>query len=167
MTEKCGAPSCPHCQRDPRIKVYIASRYEDRADALALKKYLEDNNFIVVAGWLLPQDDNQPMVAIKHDTKLCNVIGQRAVKDIDDCDVLVAMSPKKAHGNGTGGRHVELGIAIGLGRGTIVFGERENVFHHRSATLLVTEQPDLLNAIPFAYASRNDFAKRFGEIMGV
>jgi hypothetical protein len=143
--------NCPHCRRTLALKVYIASRYEDRDEAIELKKWLEQHGFTVVAQWLTPKDDNQPMSKIKEDRALCGELGDRAVQDIFECDVLVAMSPRKAHGNGTGGRHVELGIAIGFQRGTVVLGEPENVFHFRKQTVLAFDRAYLPKAIALAY----------------
>lgn len=144
--------NCPHCFRDLALKVYIASRYEDREDALALKKFLEEHGFIIVAQWLTPKDDDQPMEKIKDNVELVQEIGERAIRDIYESDVIVVMSPKKAHGTGTGGRHVELGIAMGSQKGIVIYGERENVFHFSKVALHVQERNDLVIQIRMAHS---------------
>ena len=55
-----------------------------------------------------------------------------ATDDLEDvlaAEVLMAFTEEPRSGNSRGGRHVELGIALGTGRHRIVIvGPRENVF---------------------------------------
>ena len=108
-------------------KVYVAGRYQDRDDCIRIKDRLIQEGFTVVARWLEIGDAANPMSVIKADPDLCDAIATRDVEDIEDADVLVLCSPAKAHGSGTGGRHVEFGIAQGSGKSRILLGERENV----------------------------------------
>jgi hypothetical protein len=50
--------------------------------------------------------------------------------DVEACDMLIAFTepPRAAGGRNRGGRHVELGIAIGQGKLIAIVGPRENLF---------------------------------------
>jgi hypothetical protein len=152
-------PTCPHCYRDTGIKVYVAARYEDRDDALSVKKFLNEHGFAVTSTWLLPSDADNPMEKIKKTPGLCEQLSETAEHDITLSDALVVLSPEKAHRSGTGGRHTEVGIAIALNKGIVLYGSPENVFHYRKSILTVPwgERPGLVHAIQTAYEkSRHD-----------
>ncbi|HZZ79636.1 MAG TPA: hypothetical protein VFE62_14040 [Gemmataceae bacterium] len=49
--------------------------------------------------------------------------------DVQACDLLIAFTEQpSAGGRNRGGRHVELGIAIGQGKRIMIVGPRENIF---------------------------------------
>ena len=50
-------------------------------------------------------------------------------EDVRHADVCVAFTEAPDEAQGRGGRHAELGIALGLGHRVIVIGPREHVFH--------------------------------------
>jgi len=59
--------------------------------------------------------------------------GAAAVMDLDDlarADEVIAYTETAAAGYLTGGRHVELGYAIAVGKPIWLVGPPENVFHH-------------------------------------
>ena len=120
----------PKSNYDP-IKLYIASRFQDREDALALKERLQARGALVTSTWLTPLDGNNAnMATLNGRYQECRA---RATCDLDDIvgsDAVVVMSPLKAHKSGTGGRHVELGFAVGVGKPVFLLGSRENVFHY-------------------------------------
>jgi len=130
------------------LKVYIASRFPDRDDCLYLKGQLEARGYQVTSTWLTPADGNSAnMATLRGKHVECR---QRAIKDIEDikaADVVVLMSPKKAHRNGTGGRHVECGISIALGKPIILVGERENVFHYHPLVRVVGDEMGVYGAL--------------------
>ena len=119
------------------LKIYIASRWDDREDALLIKKFIEDKGLVCTSTWLTPHDE-QGMDALKN--AAIEKPRQRAVKDfedIDDADVYLVYSPKKSHRNGTGGKHVELGWALAHGKRCVLIGERENIFHYHPMVSVV------------------------------
>ena len=119
------------------LKIYIASRWDDRPDALLIKKFIEDKGLICTSTWLTPHDE-QSMDALKGGA--IEKPRQRAVKDFEDidaADVYLVYSPKKSHRNGTGGKHVELGYALAKGKTCVLVGERENIFHYHPAVRVV------------------------------
>lgn len=128
------------------LKAYVAARWDDREDALFIKDCIEKAGIICTSTWLTPHD-NQSMDALKAKTDVVSVARQKAIKDfedIDESDILVLYSPKKAHRNGTGGKHVETGYALATGVPVFILGERENIFHYHPLVQVVDGVADLL-----------------------
>lgn len=112
-----------------KLKVYLASRWEDRDEIIGYRDYLEKAADIEsTSRWLTPTHPRlQRKVA--QDKKTGRTVQARDIEDILRADIVIVFSPRKAHGNGTGGRHVECGIAIGTGKKVLLCGIPENVFH--------------------------------------
>jgi hypothetical protein len=70
-----------------------------------------------------------------------------ASKDDDDVraatDGLILISETKGH-RVNGGKHVETGLALGLGRKVYVLGRRENIFHWHPLVRVFERYEDLL-----------------------
>ncbi len=66
--------------------------------------------------------------------------------DVLSADALVCFSEATGEG-GNGGRHVELGMALALGRRVIVIGRREHIFHHLPEVELVETWPEALRLL--------------------
>ena len=67
-------------------------------------------------------------------------------------DALVALNPPGWESKGTGGRHVELGSALTLGRPVILLGPRTNTFHHHSDVQMVDTATGVLTALTSLWA---------------
>lgn len=55
-----------------------------------------------------------------------------AMEDCDDvreCDWMISLM-QEPRDNSRGGRHIEFGMALGLGKRLTIIGPRETVFHH-------------------------------------
>jgi nucleoside 2-deoxyribosyltransferase len=50
------------------------------------------------------------------------------LSDVEDCDVIIAFTEAPRSSASRGGRHVELGLALGMGKEIVVVGYRENIF---------------------------------------
>lgn len=114
-----------------RVKIYIAAPYPLRDEAIRVMRMLEVGGLEVTSRWLKAPDD----LADEH-----------ARKDLDDvaaADVLLALNPEGWANQGTGGRHVELGYAIALGKPIVLVGERTNIFHYLSNIKIVDDSEDL------------------------
>lgn len=98
--------------------VYLAARFPRRADMLARAGELHADGHVVTSRW------------VWGDEGLTDA--QRAQDDIHDlsrAEVVVSFTePPEVYS--TGGRHVELGLALALRKRVVVVGHRENVFHH-------------------------------------
>ena len=113
------------------MKVYLAGRYQEQAAMRACRDEWADK-ISVTARWI----DG------KHDGVAPQICCLDDLADIDAADALVLWNPKAQHGNGRGGRHVELGYALAREKRIIIIGDRENVFHWHPAIEHVADFPD-------------------------
>lgn len=117
------------------MKVYIAAPYEWRAYAQLLQPQIEKLGCVVLAAWLHTQNPESSAEA------------RIDLDDIDAADAIIVLNPPGMERSGTGGRHVELGYALGRGKHVFLVGEATNVFHHLSTIVRVPTHDQLLDAI--------------------
>src|SRR5688572_468644 len=108
-------------------RVYIAAPYPIRDRAIAMMRVFEAHHLEVTSRWLKAPDT------------LSDEHAQKDLQDVARADVLVAVNPVSWESSGTGGRHVELGYALALGKPVLLVGERSNIFHHLHAITVVGE----------------------------
>lgn len=101
------------------VRVYIAARTEDQARAAAVRDSLRHYGIGCTSRWL----------DLLEVPRVSTAGARVCVEDIQRADVVILLNPREAHRTGTGGRHTELGIAIGCGKPALVLGDAENVFH--------------------------------------
>lgn len=109
------------------MNVYIAAPYEARKAAVALAAVVESLGCSLCASWLTPEHNDDG-----KNSPLGDVPVVHALEDLEDvlaCDIFIVLNPKGFERSGTGGRHVELGVAIATRKPIILIGERTNVFH--------------------------------------
>ncbi len=108
-------------------KIYFAARYQHHPKLVVLASHLRALDIETTSRWI--QGEHQAPDADLHTN--APLVQQFALEDLEDvcaADTLVALAePLRAHTRG--GRHVELGMALALGKRVIVVGEPENVFH--------------------------------------
>lgn len=113
--------------------IYLAARYSRRTEMLEHREALNALGYIVTSRWIEGLHVLSPDgAANEHGDQGAGAIerGQFATVDLDDvtqADTLIAFTEEPRTAS-RGGRHVELGIAIGHGKRVIVVGPRENVF---------------------------------------
>jgi hypothetical protein len=120
---------------------YLAARYTRRLELCGYRAELQALGIDVPARWLngSHQLDNQGQPLGDAGELLFEIGSPEADRhrqkfaqdDYDDvlaADRLIAFTEQPRSGNSRGGRHVELGIALGRGIPTVVIGPRENVF---------------------------------------
>ena len=128
--------------------IYLAARYTRRLELCGYRDQLEALGYEVPARWLngMHQLDNdgKPIgedgeaLVEQHDEHgsaqasppLREKFALDDYRDVLAADVLVAFTEVPRSGNSRGGRHVELGIALGSGIPVMIVGPRENVFCH-------------------------------------
>jgi len=105
------------------VRIYLAARYDRREELRAVAARLEAAGHEVTSVWIYGLREGVSDLAA-------------AVEDIDgvavaDCVVSFTEEPT-AHvaWAARGGRHVEFGLALAMGKRLCVVGPRENVFHH-------------------------------------
>jgi hypothetical protein len=142
---------------------YLAARYTRRLELCGYRSDLAMLGHQVPARWLngSHQLDNEGR-PLGETGELMFEIGDPAADrhrqkfaqdDYDDvvaADRLIAFTEQPRSGNSRGGRHVELGIALGRGIPVTVIGPRENVFcwlpqvrHYDTWIEFLTTDPDL------------------------
>ncbi len=128
--------TCPQASthRRPRprppaepTKVYLASSYSRRAEMAGHAAVLREAGLEVTSRWV--NGSHELDEAATEDDR-----ARLALEDVEDvarADAIFAFTdgPKSA-GKGRGGRHVELGLALALGKRVLLIGPPENVFHY-------------------------------------
>lgn len=118
------------------MKIYLSAAWHRREEMQKLRDELIADGFWVRSRWLDPGAKS-----LSND-----VAADIDLDDISDCDVFVTFGqyPGSYY---TGGRHVELGFALGLGLTCLLVGPPENVFHHYSGVKRVVSVVDLKKAL--------------------
>lgn len=127
------------------MKVYIAAPYEARWCAQLMAPQLAALGCTVIASWLRQQNPESAAEAAID------------LADIDEAEAIVVLNPPGFERSGTGGRHVELGYAIGRGKRVILMGAKTNVFHHLTSIVRVETLEalfELLTAVVSAQQER-------------
>lgn len=116
------------------MKVYIAAPYGARAQAQWCAAHLTGHE--VTSSWLggtRPVDESTTCTAPALSDEQAARYAERDLADVARSDVLILLTASiaqiSAGGAASGGRHVEVGYALALGKPVIVVGEPENLFH--------------------------------------
>jgi nucleoside 2-deoxyribosyltransferase len=118
------------------MKIYLAARYSRREELVGYKARLEALGHEVTSRWLSGDhfincqeqgDDGE------YTPEYCAMRERFAIEDFEDvvaCDAVMSFTePRDSTCPPRGGRHVEMGMGIALGKELIVVGYRENIFH--------------------------------------
>lgn len=113
------------------VGVYIAARFSRRPEANALANQLQEHGYRITSRWVRPEVDHVLPTGLSQ--QAVDSERQRfALEDMNDvhaCDCMISLM-EEPRSNGRGGRHVEYGAAVALGKQLIVIGPLETVFHH-------------------------------------
>lgn len=97
---------------------YIAAPFPERAEAVRVAALLRSKGIEVTSRWLTEAQPNTDAGARMN------------LLDVARADVLLAINPERWCESGTGGRHVELGAALTLGKIILLVGIRSHIFHY-------------------------------------
>ena len=118
------------------MRFYLAASYARRSEMVARAADLVALGHTVTSSWITGKHELQSQHGARAD-EVADASEQArwAREDIDDLEAseaIIAFTQAygAVGGRNRGGRHVELGIAIGLGLQVFVVGPRENVFYH-------------------------------------
>jgi hypothetical protein len=123
-------------------RIYLAARYTRRLELCGYRDDLTAMGFTVTSRWLdgshqldnegRPLGDMGELLFEAGSPEVDHFRWKFATDDLEDVlasETLIAVTEEPRSGNSRGGRHVELGIALGTGRHHVVIvGPRENVF---------------------------------------
>ena len=116
------------------MRIYLAARYSRREELCRYAEELREVGHIVDARWLLGEhqvhDGALEVEAAEDDVPDEDVLFAREdIEDIDRADVVICFTEKPRSNSSRGGRHVEFGYALAMGKPIVVIGPRENVFY--------------------------------------
>lgn len=130
--------------------VYIAAPWELQDQAKRLAAILREAGVQTTASWLHAQSEC-----------LTDEWARNCLRDIRQCDVLVAWNPEDWARGGTGGRHFEAGFASALAKPLVVVGARTHIFHFLRTVDHVAIDGDMLTNLQRIFA-RLGFAPERG-----
>lgn len=123
-------------------QIYLAARYSRRLELCEYREQLRRSGFFVQARWLdgghqlsnegTPIGETGEALVEGDDVKAAALRAKFADDDWQDvtgADLVISFTEPPRSSANRGGRHVEFGIALGLGKRVIVVGHRENIFH--------------------------------------
>lgn len=113
------------------MTIYIAAPYPLRNHAVEVMHHLERLGHHVTSRWLTTLDEEGNAGALMD------------LYDVALADVFLAINPTEWRQQGGGGRHVELGYALALGKEVVLWGVRSNIFHHLSSIRVIERLEDL------------------------
>jgi len=116
------------------MKIYLAAKYGDMMKMREVAEFLRNDGHEITAQWVDGKEANDTQESA-------------ALMDFEDVlrsDVLVSFSHERGTMHTGGGRHVEFGIALTLGKKIIVCGPRgEHVFHSMPGVKFVADMDQL------------------------
>ncbi len=123
------------------MKIYLAARYSRRLELCEYRKALVAQGHTVTSRWLNGThqisdrgtplgDDGENLVegGGAEAAALRAKFAEDDLRDVNDANLLIAFTEPPRSAPNRGGRHVELGIALGNCIPVIVVGHRENIF---------------------------------------
>lgn len=132
------------------MKFYLCARYSRRDELRSVREELQRLGHTVTSRWLDTNwEEKERQDQVHSSAAPPEYREQYAVADLEDvraADCLIAFTEEPRSG-GRGGRHVEYGAALALGKRIIVVGHRENLFHHHPSVEFHASQWDMMRAI--------------------
>lgn len=115
---------------DESIKVYLAARYSRREELNGYAAQLRELGCVVTSRWLDGdhQVDDRGLSTEAEASERVRFACEDW-SDLEDADWCISFTESPRSANSRGGRHVEFGAALALGKRCVVVGPRENVFH--------------------------------------
>lgn len=129
------------------MKIYLAARYWRHGEMQEVARQLNQVGHEVTSRWIWGSHQlsdaelatNGPVV---HESRFA----QEDLEDVHAADILVAFAEPLRQPT-RGGRHVEFGVALALGKRLIVVGQREHVFHSLPVVEVVATTKELFAAL--------------------
>jgi nucleoside 2-deoxyribosyltransferase len=112
------------------MKAYLAGRYARREEFKEVAERLrKEVGLEITSRWLHETEDVNSDMG-DHSKEFYEATAQIDLEDVAAADVIIFFSEDPLEGWKRGGRHVEFGYALALGKTICVIGPRENVFHY-------------------------------------
>lgn len=128
------------------MKVFLSSRYSRRVEMTTVADELAKAGHTVVSRWLATEWSNDGEGSSAAPPEYREKYAVIDAEDVRACDTFVAFT-EPPNAGGRGGRHVEFGMAVALGKRLIVVGHYENIFHHLPGIAFFRDAGCLLGAL--------------------
>lgn len=130
------------------MKIYLASRYSRHVELRAYRGDLQTRGHTVTSRWINGdhQIDDQGLSAQAKESERIR-FAQEDRDDLVGADCVISFTEAPRSSNSRGGRHVEHGMGLALGKRVIVVGHRENVFHCLPEVEFFKTWPEALAAL--------------------
>lgn len=113
-----------------RPAVYLAARYSRNPEMRGVRDVLTPLGYTVTSRWIDQHGGDQlesaTLAQLNTNPAGCAVYGVHDVEDVQAADLVISFTGGEG---GKGGRHVEFGLAVALGKDLVVVGPREHIFH--------------------------------------
>lgn len=129
------------------MKIYIAAAYSRQGEMRALAQYLIDHGHEITARWIDGRHSTPPPGMEPNSREHLAWAAAEDVEDVRAADVVVSVTGGGKRSRG--GRHVEYGIALALGKRLIILGYPENVFHHLPQVLVLPDVDALIDELAY------------------
>jgi nucleoside 2-deoxyribosyltransferase len=111
------------------MKIYLAARYSRRDELRQYKTLLEAEGIEVTSRWLNEKEPLDSQMG-QHTDEFYVETATIDIEDVEKADLVLFFAEDPLVGWVRGGRHVEFGYALGIGKSIAVVGPKENVFHY-------------------------------------
>lgn len=113
------------------MRIYLAARYSRNEEMRGVRDLLTVLGHEVGARWIDCHGGKYPgsftPQQLNGDPEYCAGVAADDLQDLTRADTVISFTFPES--GGKGGRHVEFGLALALGKRVILCGPRENVFH--------------------------------------
>lgn len=111
------------------MKIYLASRYSRASQLREYRSELESFGHAVTSRWIDGGHELDRSGSLEAQASERTRFATEDWTDMTAADCVISFTEEPRKTNTRGGRHVEFGGALALGKRCIVVGWRENVFH--------------------------------------
>jgi hypothetical protein len=121
------------------MRIYLAARYDRRQEMEAIAARLEAAGHTLTSGWIYGWHESVPEL-------VCAAADWTGVGKAE-CVVSFTEEPdERVPWAARGGRHVEFGLGLAMGKRLCIVGPRENVFHHLERVEVYPTVTDFIRA---------------------
>ena len=139
------------------MTIYLSGQFEDGLVLCNIRDDLQRLGYRITSRWLDSAAWGPATAqAQTHGAERLAAIARQDFEDIVRAQLVVVYNPQEACAVGRGGRHVETGYALALGKPVIVVGARGNVFHWLPEITVVSDWAELKDVL----------SRRTGELSG-
>lgn len=129
------------------MRVYLANQFSKKQETAKFAEELRKEGFIITSTWLNEPDADANDSMKSYGDQYLAVAAKVDVYDISSADAFVIFTVDPDEMTKRGGRHVETGMAMAMGKKVIVCGPRENIFHHLPEVIVCKNLGEVVYAL--------------------